>query len=369
MRFTLSVRKGRARRSIALGLVCILACLLALPVAALTDRWAAWAPITGVSNDYSTTMAQRSAGFPVATMASDSKSNVQLPSGASAFLGAGTPPGAKYGSSTNQSYAVLRAKADTATTPSTTTYTFDEPDPGHRLGVRARRRRRRPGAGARPRTRRAMPSRRRDRLVVCRERSTTSGERPCRPGRRGDLDADGKSRGAGHQRCERVVRARHPAHSRSRSSSPGGPASRSTRPGSSAAPARSAASSRTRRRWAACPVEDTRMTLVSPYGEDTGDDEPGRRGRLRLRRVRHPGRVRRAPGRPDVVLDPRGGRADRLQQRQRRRPGIARRLRRARHRAPADQRHRARRRRQPGSGRRGHPDRTGRRHGHHHHRG
>ena len=129
MRFTFSARRARAHRSIALGVVLILACLLAQPVAALTDRWAAWAPITGVSNDYSTTMTQRSAGFPVATMASDSKSNVQLPSGASAFLGAGTPPGAKYGSSINQSYAVLRAKADTATTPSTTTYTFENPTP------------------------------------------------------------------------------------------------------------------------------------------------------------------------------------------------------------------------------------------------
>jgi hypothetical protein len=74
-------------------------------------------------------MTQRSAGFPEASVASDSRSNVQIPSGASTFLGAGTPPGAKYGSSTNSPYLSLRPKADNATAPSTTTYTFADPTP------------------------------------------------------------------------------------------------------------------------------------------------------------------------------------------------------------------------------------------------
>lgn len=99
------------------------------PAVALTDTWAAWTAPTGSSNAYTATMRQQSAGFPEATMASDSRSNVQLASGASTFLGAGTPPGAKYGSSRNQPYLVLRPRADTATTPSTTTYTFDNPTP------------------------------------------------------------------------------------------------------------------------------------------------------------------------------------------------------------------------------------------------
>ncbi|WP_457188058.1 carboxypeptidase regulatory-like domain-containing protein [Nocardioides sp. P5_E3] len=54
---------------------------------------------------------------------------MQVPSGASAFLGPGTPPGAKYGSSAGNPYLVLRARADTPTGRSTTTYTFDAPTP------------------------------------------------------------------------------------------------------------------------------------------------------------------------------------------------------------------------------------------------
>ncbi len=99
------------------------------PAAAVTDRWAAWTPITGSSNSYALRMQQRAPGFPEAAVASDSRSNVQLPSGASSFLGAGTPPGAKYGTSQGSPYLSLRPKADNATAPSTTTYTFDRPTP------------------------------------------------------------------------------------------------------------------------------------------------------------------------------------------------------------------------------------------------
>ena len=75
------------------------------------------------------TMTQQSPGFPAATVVSDSRAPVSLPSGATTFLGAGTPPGLKYGSSSGSAYLLLRPKADTATTPSTTTYTFDAPTP------------------------------------------------------------------------------------------------------------------------------------------------------------------------------------------------------------------------------------------------
>lgn len=118
------------RRPLALLASCTLAfTFLSATASAITDSWASWTPITGSSNDYATTMQQRSAGFPAAAMASDSRANVQLPSGGSVFLGAGTPPGAKYGSSQGIPYIVLRPRADTPTTPSVTTYTFATPTP------------------------------------------------------------------------------------------------------------------------------------------------------------------------------------------------------------------------------------------------
>ncbi|MCR1782587.1 carboxypeptidase regulatory-like domain-containing protein [Nocardioides carbamazepini] len=111
------------------GSLLLLAGGLVTPAAAMTDTWAAWTAPTGASNAYTATMRQQATGFPEATMASDSRANVQLPSGASTFLGASTAPGAKYGSSKDQPYVVLRPKADTATMPSTTTYSFENPTP------------------------------------------------------------------------------------------------------------------------------------------------------------------------------------------------------------------------------------------------
>jgi len=81
--------------------------LAAAPAYALTDRWATWAPVSGASNNFRIEMPQQSPGFPVATVASDSRAAVHLASGASTFLGAATPPGAKYGSSVGQPYLVL----------------------------------------------------------------------------------------------------------------------------------------------------------------------------------------------------------------------------------------------------------------------
>lgn len=102
---------------------------VAAPAQALTDRWSAWAPVTGTANAYRTTMSQASPGFPAATVVTDSRAPVSLPSGASTFLGPGTPPGAKYGSSAGSAYLLLRPRADTATAPSTTSYTFAQPTP------------------------------------------------------------------------------------------------------------------------------------------------------------------------------------------------------------------------------------------------
>jgi LPXTG-motif cell wall-anchored protein len=97
-----------------------------------TTGWATWGPITGTSTDFATTMQLPALGFPRATVATNSRSPIQLPSGASTFLGGATDSvptavGTKYGSSRNQPYLNLRPLADTPTAPSTTTYTFDSP--------------------------------------------------------------------------------------------------------------------------------------------------------------------------------------------------------------------------------------------------
>ncbi|GAA1929018.1 carboxypeptidase regulatory-like domain-containing protein [Nocardioides hwasunensis] len=117
-----------SRRAALLAITALLVAMVAAPALALADRWAAWGPIQGSSNAFRTTMTQQP-GFPAATVTSDSRSPVSLPAGASTFLGASTPPGQKYGSSAGNAYLLLRPKADTATTPSTTTYTFDSPTP------------------------------------------------------------------------------------------------------------------------------------------------------------------------------------------------------------------------------------------------
>ena len=118
-----------SRKVAALLAGALAAVLAAAPSFALTDRWAAWSPVEGTPNAFRLTMAQRSPGFPAATVSSDSRSPVQVASGASSSLGPGTPPGAKYGTSAGNPYLVLRARADTPTGSSTTTYTFDAPTP------------------------------------------------------------------------------------------------------------------------------------------------------------------------------------------------------------------------------------------------
>lgn len=118
-----------SRRIALLAVVFAFVGLAALPANALTDRWATWAPLAGSANAYTTVLQQASPGFPAARVASDSRAPAQLVAGATVFLGPGTPPGAKYGSSAGNPYLLLRPRADTPASPSTTTYTFDAPTP------------------------------------------------------------------------------------------------------------------------------------------------------------------------------------------------------------------------------------------------
>lgn len=67
---------------------------------------------------------------PDATFQTNSDS-LQVPSGASAFLGDSTPFGAEYGSSQNLPYLVVRTDG---TAPSTTTFTFAAPTPASGWG-------------------------------------------------------------------------------------------------------------------------------------------------------------------------------------------------------------------------------------------
>ncbi|MEO8888307.1 MAG: carboxypeptidase-like regulatory domain-containing protein [Jatrophihabitantaceae bacterium] len=122
----------RRALSVSATLLALLAALvvLAVPASAVrTAGWATWTPITGTSNNYRTTMQLPANGFPRADVATDSRANVQLPSGDSTFLSTSTAVGFKYGSSRGSPYLVLRPKADTPTAPSTTTYTFENPTP------------------------------------------------------------------------------------------------------------------------------------------------------------------------------------------------------------------------------------------------
>ena len=57
------------RRAVVAGLLALLVGLPLLPAHALTDEWAAWTPITGTSNNFSTELRQVSPGFPVAGVA------------------------------------------------------------------------------------------------------------------------------------------------------------------------------------------------------------------------------------------------------------------------------------------------------------
>lgn len=103
----------------------------AIPAAAATTTaWATWQPLTGTGGAYTTTVQVAAQPAITATMTSDSRAGqVGVISGTTNWLAQGTPVGAKYGSSINQSYVNLRPKADNAASPSTTTYSFANPTP------------------------------------------------------------------------------------------------------------------------------------------------------------------------------------------------------------------------------------------------
>jgi len=100
---------------------------------ATATQWGQWGPFEGEARAYTTTVATGAIGFPRADVATDSRagSGTGVISGASTWLGAGTPVGAIYGSSRGQQYLNLRPNADNAASPSTTTYSFDYPTPSN----------------------------------------------------------------------------------------------------------------------------------------------------------------------------------------------------------------------------------------------
>ncbi|WP_258046125.1 MSCRAMM family protein [Leifsonia shinshuensis] len=101
--------------------------LLASPAsAATTGLWAGWS--TTGTNSFTVQVANTPAIS--ATVTTDSRQGqIGVISGASTWLGAGTPVGAKYGSSQGKPYLNLRPKADSPSAPSTTTYSFAAPTP------------------------------------------------------------------------------------------------------------------------------------------------------------------------------------------------------------------------------------------------
>ncbi|SDC73781.1 hypothetical protein [Rhodococcus tukisamuensis] len=102
---------------------------LTLPAGASADVVSTWGTMTftGGSQAYTGTLTLGD-GFPTATIASDSRAAAGVQTGASTFLNAATPVGAKYGTSKDRQYLNLRPKVD-ANTPSITTYTFSSPTP------------------------------------------------------------------------------------------------------------------------------------------------------------------------------------------------------------------------------------------------
>ncbi|WP_285042782.1 carboxypeptidase regulatory-like domain-containing protein [Plantibacter sp. LMC-P-059a] len=108
-----------------------LALTAAVPAAsaATTSSWATWPTFSGVSGSYQGTMTLAGQPALTAALTSDSLGGANVVSGASNWLAASTPVGAKYGSSRDQPYLNLRPKANNPASPSTTTYSFTTPTP------------------------------------------------------------------------------------------------------------------------------------------------------------------------------------------------------------------------------------------------
>ena len=121
------------RRTVAFAaaaLATLTALALGAPASAATGTpWADWGELKGSSGAYTGTMTAAAPQLD-ATYTSDSRGgSVGVISGASVWLAATTPVGAKYGSSRDQQYLNLRPRADNASSPSETTYTFAHPTP------------------------------------------------------------------------------------------------------------------------------------------------------------------------------------------------------------------------------------------------
>ena len=124
---------ARTRRpGLVLAALCA-ACLALVGVsasqAATTTGIGAFTALAGAPGAFTTTMQLPGTGYPVAQVTSTSASGATLPSGATTWFGANTPPGQVFGSSRNQPYLNLRPAADNPTSPSVTRYAFASPVP------------------------------------------------------------------------------------------------------------------------------------------------------------------------------------------------------------------------------------------------
>ena len=96
------------------------AAALAAPASAATGTWASWT-MAGASGAVTGTELVAGSAFPGGTLTSDTV-KLTIPTGASAFLNAFTPPGMVFGSSQGQPY--LNIQTAKGNTPSATTLTF-----------------------------------------------------------------------------------------------------------------------------------------------------------------------------------------------------------------------------------------------------
>ena len=106
----------------------ILVCSSAAPAAAAPGAAYGAFTFTGTGGQYTGTMTLPAA-FPAATIRSNARAVSGIQTGAITYLTAATPFGQVYGSSRSKGYLNLRARADNASSPSTTTYTFVSPTP------------------------------------------------------------------------------------------------------------------------------------------------------------------------------------------------------------------------------------------------
>jgi len=101
------------------------AVVLAIPARAAAGTWTSWT-MAGGRGGFTGTESAAGSGFPGGTFTSDT-AKLAIPTGASAFLNASTPPGLVFGSS--QGHPYLNIETAKGNTPSTTTLTFDPPAP------------------------------------------------------------------------------------------------------------------------------------------------------------------------------------------------------------------------------------------------